>query len=59
MSNAEQRNEFKKTEDSKYAECFINQEKNCAIKYYFDINNGNTIRVFKLDEMKSWLQDDK
>ena len=59
LSDSEQRSKFMNTEDSKYVECFINQEKNCAIKYYFDVNNGNTIRVFKLDEMKSWLQDEK
>ena len=47
------RSSFMKTEDCKYAECYINEEKNVAIKYYFDVNNGNTIRVFKLDEMKS------
>lgn len=47
------RSAFMKTEECKYAECYINEEKNVAIKYYFDTNNGNTIRVFKLDEMKS------
>lgn len=59
LSDSEQRSQFLHTEESKYANCYINQEKNCAIKYYYDVNNGNTIRVFKLDEMQSWLQDEK
>ena len=57
LSNPEEKSAFHDTEESKYVNCFINQEKNIAIKYYFDINNGNTIRVFKLSEMKSWLTD--
>lgn len=57
LSNQDERSEFFNTEDSKYVNCFINQEKDIAIKYYFDIHNGNTIRVFKLSEMKSWLTD--
>ena len=57
LSNLEEKSAFHDTEESKYVNCFINQEKNIAIKYYFDINNGNTIRVFKLSEMKSWLTD--
>ena len=56
-SNYSARGSFTKTEDCKYAECYINTEKNVAIKYYFDVNNGNTIRVFKLDEMKSFNSD--
>lgn len=53
----EQKSAFYNTEECKYVECFINQEKDIAVKYYFDVNNGNTIRVFKLSEMKSWLTD--
>ena len=59
LTNYEQRKEFQNKEESKYIECFINQEQDIAIKYYFDVNNGNTIRVFKLSEMQSWLQDEK
>lgn len=57
LSNPDEKSEFFNTEESKYVNCFINQEKDIAIKYYFDIHNGNTIRVFKLSEMKSWLTD--
>ena len=59
LNNYEQRQAFLNTEECKYAECFINEEKDIAIKYYFDTTNGNTIRVFKKSEMKSWLQDEK
>ena len=58
LSDYEQKYAFEKTEDSKYAECYINQDNNCAIKFYWSIYNGNTIRVFKLDEMRSWNVDD-
>ena len=57
LSNPDEKLAFFNTEESKYVNCFINQEKDIAIKYYFDIHNGNTIRVFKLSEMKSWLTD--
>ena len=59
LSVYEQKNAFQNTEDSKYAECFINDEEDLAVKYYFDVDFGNTIRVFKKSEMKSWLQDEK
>ena len=32
-------------------------EKDMAIKYYFDTTFGNTIRVFKKSLMTSWLVD--
>ena len=57
LSNPDEKLAFFNTEESKYVNCFINQEKDIAIKYYFDVNKGNTIRVFKLSEMKSWLTD--
>lgn len=57
LTIAEQRTAYFNTEESKYIECFINQEEDIAVKYYFDIINGNTVRIFKLSEMKSWLQD--
>jgi len=53
----EEKTAFFNTEESKYVDCFINSEKDMAIKYYFDVINGNTIRVFKLSEMKSHLYD--
>ncbi|MBR5997228.1 MAG: hypothetical protein IK028_04305, partial [Bacilli bacterium] len=56
-SNYSARASFNRTEDCKYAECYINTKKNVAIKYYYDVSNGNTIRVFKLDEMKSFNSD--
>ena len=59
LSVYEQKNAFQNTEDSKYAECFINDEEDLAVKYYFDVDFGNTIRVFKKSEMQSWLQDEK
>ena len=59
LTTNEGKSAFKQTEDCKYVECFINDEADIAVKYYFDINMGNTIRVFKKSEMKSWLQDEK
>ena len=59
LSDYDQKKAFQNTEDSKYIECFINDQLDIAVKYYFDVNNGNTIRVFKKSEMKSWLQDEK
>lgn len=59
LDNYDQRQAFQNKEECKYAECYINEEKDIAVKYYFDVNNGNTIRVFKKSEMKSWLQDEK
>ena len=59
LSVYEQKNAFQNTEDSKYAECFINDEEGLVVKYYFDVDFGNTIRVFKKSEMQSWLQDEK
>ena len=59
LTTNEGRQVFKKDENCKYVECFINEEADLAVKYYFDINNGNTVRVFKKSEMKSWLQDEK
>lgn len=57
LSDPEQKVAFFNTEESKYVNCYINEEEDMAIKYYFDVHNGNTIRVFKLSEMKSWLVD--
>lgn len=57
LSDPDQKLAFLNTEESKYINCYINQEEDIAIKYYFDVFNGNTIRVFKLSEMKSWLTD--
>lgn len=57
LSDLDQKAAFARTEECKYVNCYINQEKNMAIKYYFDVSNGNTIRVFKLSEMKSLLTD--
>lgn len=59
LSNNDDRYAFGQLEESKYVECFINDEEDIAVKYYFDVNNGNTIRVFKKSEMQSWLQDEK
>lgn len=59
LSNSDEKKAFENTEECKYVECFINDELDIAIKYYFDISSGNTIRVFKKSEMKSWLQDEK
>ena len=59
LSVFEQKQAFQNTEDCKYAECYINDEEDIAIKYYFDVDFGNTIRVFKKSEMVSWLQDEK
>ncbi len=57
LDNSQEKSDFFNTEDCKYVECFLNKEKDMAIKYYFDVNQGNTIRVFKMSEMKSWLTD--
>ena len=59
LSTNEGRTAFKEDENCKYIECYINNEADIAVKYYFDINNGNTVRIFKKGEMKSWLQDEK
>ena len=59
LSTFEGRSAFQKIEECKYVECFINDEEDIAVKYYFDVINGNTVRVFKKSEMKSWLQDEK
>ena len=59
LSVYEQKYAFSKTENSKYINCFINDELDIAIKYYFDVNFGNTIRVFKKSAMESWNNDDK
>ena len=57
LSNPDEKSAFFNTEESKYINCYINEEEDIAIKYYFDVINGNTIRVFKLSEMQSWLVD--
>ena len=59
LSNYDQKKAFQNTEDSKYYGCFINDKEDIAVKYYFDVDFGNTIRVFKKSEMQSWLQDEK
>ena len=59
LSDAKQRTAYKQTDESKYYDCYINKELNCAIKYSFSFNYGNCIKVFKLDEMKSSLVDPK
>ena len=57
LSNPKEKSDFFHTEECKFVNCFINEEKNMAIKYYFDVTFGNTIRVFKISEMKSWMTD--
>ena len=58
LSNQNDKSDFYNFDESKYVDCYINQEKDIAIKYYFDINWGNTIRVFKASAMKSHLSDE-
>ena len=55
LSIPAERLKFFNTEECKYVDCFINWDKDMAIKYYFDVTFGNTIRVFKVSEMKSWM----
>nr|MCR5491179.1 hypothetical protein [Bacilli bacterium] len=57
ISTDEGWDKFKNSDESKYYECYINKEKNVAVKYSFSIYDGNVIKVFKLDEMKSHLDD--
>ena len=45
---------WKDSEDVKYAECYINDELDLAIKFMFDDIYGNTIKIFKKSEMLSW-----
>lgn len=51
LDNSDEFREYSQSEERKYYDCYINKELNCAIKYSFDINNGNTIKVFKFDEI--------
>lgn len=48
---------YKKDENCKYYRCYINEEKDVAVKFMYSVNYGNLIRVFKKSEMKSYLQD--
>ena len=45
---------WKDSEDVKYAECYINDELDLAVKFSFDDIYGNMIKVFKKSEMLSW-----
>ena len=57
LTDRNQKQEFYNKEESKFYNCYINEEKNCAIKYKFDVTFGNVIQIFKLSEMKSHLYD--
>ena len=57
LTNSKDKADFHGFDESKYVYCYINSEKDIAIKYYFDITWGNTIRVFKASAMRSWLVD--
>ena len=49
---------WRRSDESKYYNCYINEEKDLAIKVYFDITNGNTIRVFQYSKMEAWVYED-
>lgn len=57
LSNADELSKFKNSDESKYYECYINEELDCAIKFSFSFSKGNCIKVFKKSEMKSHLED--
>lgn len=59
LSDPEQLKEYKKSDESKYYECYINEELDCAIKFSFSFLYGNCIKVFKKSLMKSYLDDPK
>ena len=46
------------TDESKYYECYINEEADVAIKFSFSFNDGNVIKVFKKSLMHSHLDDE-
>ena len=48
---------WKKTEDIKYYRCFLSDEYDLAVKFFFDDIYGNTIEVFKKSELKSYHVD--
>ena len=57
LNNSKDKADFHDFDESKYVYCYINSEKDIAVKYYFDITWGNTIRVFKASAMNSWKVD--
>ena len=59
LSDPEQLSAYKKSDESKYYECYINEELDCAIKFSFSFSKGNCIKVFKKSLMKSYLDDPK
>ena len=57
LTNSKDKADFYGFDESKYVNCYINSEKDIAVKYYYDITWGNTIRVFKASAMNSWKVD--
>ena len=55
LSDPEQLLAYKRSDESKYYECYINDELDCAIKFSFSFTKGNCIKVFKKSEMHSAL----
>lgn len=58
LSTAEGLRAFKNSDESKYYECYINEEADVAIKFSFSFNDGNVIKVFKKSLMHSHLDDE-
>ena len=46
--------EWYKQDDHKFYNAYINEEKDIAIRFYFDISGGNTIRVFQASKVRGW-----
>ena len=49
---------WKDSEDVKYYECYLKEDLDLAVKFLFDDIYGNTIKVFKISELKSWHIDE-
>lgn len=57
LNNSKERSEFFNSDKAQFINCYLNEDKDMAVKYYFDVTFGNCIRVFKMSEMKSWKED--
>ena len=46
--------EWYKDDNHKFYNCYINEEKDIAIRYSFNVSYGNLIRVFQASKIRGW-----
>ena len=46
--------EWYKVDSHKLYNAYVNYDKDVAVRFYFDISEGNVIRFFRISTMKAW-----